>query len=92
MAIKPSYGEKYDKLLKLDVPFNMQKKPATDLTKSSKPGHQKLSPSMGSFISISSANSTPAVYNGYVDSLQTVLKNGVFTPTKFETILANTLI
>ncbi len=70
----------------------MSKTPATDKSKSSKEGKLKLHPTGNGFITISSAKETSAQYNGYVDSLSTILKNGVFTPITFDTILKNSLM
>jgi nicotinamide phosphoribosyltransferase len=58
---------------------NLIKNPSTDTTKGSKPGKLKLHPvGKNSFMTLSSAKETPAMFNGYVDAKVTVLENGVF--------------
>lgn len=84
-AIKASYGER-EVDGKLEG-FNIQKKPATDPTKDSKPGMLKLHPSMGKFSTISSAELSKAQFNGYIDALETVLENGNFYRTTFDKVV-----
>lgn len=81
-AIKPSYG------IKDGESFNMNKSGVGGEFKKSKAGQLKLH-KMGydSYMTISSADVIPESFSGYVDNLQTVFKNGVHTPNKFEDIL-----
>lgn len=69
-AIKPSFG------VINSQPFNFKKQPSTDVTKTSKSGRLKLHPSRNSFSTISSAENTEIIFNGYIDVLQTVYKDG----------------
>jgi nicotinamide phosphoribosyltransferase len=82
-AIKASYGETDG-----GVGFNIQKNPKTDVTKASKTGKLKvLRMGHDSYMTISSANDTSSQFNGYIDSMETVLQNGVFKKDTFENIL-----
>ncbi len=57
-------------------PVNVSKAPQSDMTKMSKPGKLKLAEVNKRFSTISSANTTPAMFNSYIDSLETVFENG----------------
>lgn len=84
-AIKPSYLEFGEKKL------NVQKVPATDMTKSSKPGRLKLHRSynneFGEFMTISSAEVPSAMFDGYIDNMRVLYEDGEFYPDSFENIL-----
>lgn len=83
-AIKPSFG------IIDGAPFNFKKNPTTDPTKASKSGELKLHPTYnGGFITISSAETSDGSFKGYVDSLRTVLLNGVFTETTLSEVESN---
>lgn len=79
-AIKASYGEKEGK------GFNIQKKPATDMTKASKTGRLKLHPvGFGKFSTISSTEIS--AFDNYADAMEVVLENGIFHKESFDKIL-----
>lgn len=80
-AVKASYGEKDG------VPFDIQKKPKTDMTKASKRGLLKLHDMGRNFITLESSKETAIQFTAYKDSLQTVFHNGEFTPQNFEEII-----
>ena len=46
------------------------------MTKMSKPGKLKLAEVNKRFSTISSAHTTPVMFNSYIDSLETVFENG----------------
>lgn len=72
-AIKPSMGIINGE----EVLF--QKNPKTDTTKKSKAGKLKLHPTLdGGFQTFSSATTEAPAFSSYVDSLQTVFKNGEY--------------
>lgn len=85
-AIKASYGEKdiTDPRKKENtvytstvVPFNIQKNPITSSGKKSKAGMLKLAPSIqNGFITMSSAECTPHMFNSYANMLVPVYQNG----------------
>lgn len=77
-AIKPSFG------IIDGVDFNFKKNPATDTTKTSKSGRLKLHPSRNTFSTISSSETTTAMFNSYVDVLETVYENGKITLTPYD--------
>lgn len=80
-AIKASYGEKDG------IPFNIQKNPKTDSTKKSKSGLLKLHPTSKVFTTVTSNEMPKEQFKGYIDSLETVLEDGVFTKTTFDKVL-----
>lgn len=69
-AIKCSYAEVNGKSI------DVYKDPVTALGKVSKKGKLKLHESGGSFMTISSANETKEMFNGYADALQVVFEDG----------------
>ena len=78
-AIKPSYIEK------AGVPENVQKIPASDMSKASKKGKLKLHrTSDKGYMTIESSKESPQGFNAYVDTMEVVLENGKFYP-KFVT-------
>lgn len=82
-AIKASYGEK--KVGDDIVQFSFKKNPKTDSSKGSKAGRLKLTPiGATGFATISSFETTEPMFNGYVDSLETVFRDGEVT--RFQTI------
>lgn len=81
-AFKASYGERDGKQ------FDIQKSPASDMTKKSKSGMLKLHKTGKSYMTVSSSNNTPEQFAGYIDSLETVLENGEFKKDTFENILS----
>lgn len=81
MAIKASYGEKDG------VGFNIEKTPASDMTKKSKSGRLKLHPSMNKFSTISSTGIPEHQFDSYLDALEVVYENGIFRRDKFENIM-----
>lgn len=81
-AIKASYHETGE-----GVPHNMKKNPATDHTKKSKSGILKLHQTTRVFMTLQSSMLTPAEFNGYTDSLETVFDNGVLKEETFSNIL-----
>lgn len=81
-AIKPSYIEK------AGVPENVQKIPASDMSKASKKGKLKLHrTSNKGYMTIESSKESPQGFNAYVDTMEVVLENGKFYPQKFTDIL-----
>lgn len=83
-AIKPSVG------MINGVETNFMKRPVTDMTKQSKPGHLKvIKTHTGRYQTISSATSSAGMFNGYVDELRTIYDHGNFYPEKFEDVRAN---
>lgn len=85
-AVKASYGERLSNDLGIES-FNIQKDPKTDPSKKSKTGMLKLHPSMRHLSTISSADHIN--FNSFIDALETVYENGVFTKQSFESILNN---
>lgn len=70
-AIKASYAE-------IDGnPIEVRKSPKTDMTKQSKGGLLKLHKQRNSFITLQSVKETPAMFNSYLDELDTVYENGI---------------
>lgn len=69
-AIKASYG------IIDEQPVNLIKNPATQKSKKSKTGMLKLHEANGKFITISSAEETPQMFNSYVDTMETVFEMG----------------
>ena len=68
---------------------NLMKDPKTESFKKSKQGRLKLHCSNGSFSTISSAEETPAMFNAYVDSLETVFEMGEATRKQtFDDVIA----
>ena len=82
-AIKAAYGEKDG------VPFNLNKAPKTDTTKTSKAGRLKLHRMGGKYMTISSSESSAPMFNNYTDSLRTVFENGDFHKLSFDQVLSN---
>lgn len=81
MAIKASYGERDGQ------PFNIQKNPASDRTKSSKAGKLKLHPSMNSFSTLASSTINQVQFDAYLDALEVVYENGNFKRDSFHNII-----
>lgn len=69
-AIKASFGTVDGK----DI--NLIKNPATQPNKKSKTGKLKVNEANGKFITISSAEETPQMFNGYIDTMETVFEMG----------------
>ena len=82
-AVKACYGEKDG------VPFNIQKRPKSDMTKASKAGELKLHKIGSSFMTLESSKETPQQFKAYQDSLVTVFENGKHYPITFEEVIAN---
>lgn len=83
-AIKASYGELNG------VPFDIQKKPKSDMTKVSKSGRLKLhNVGRNKYLTIESSKETPQDFNSFNNSLVTVFENGQVFPQSFESVLEN---
>ena len=66
---------------------NVQKIPKSDLTKSSKLGRVKTTPSMYSYITVEAGKLSKAEFEGYKDSMETIFENGVLKKPNFEEII-----
>lgn len=84
-AIKPSYMEFGEQKI------NVQKIPATDMSKASKPGllklHRSYNNENGDFMTVSSAELLQGMFEGYIDSLRVLLEDGNYFPESFDKIL-----
>lgn len=84
-AIKPSYG------IINGEEINFQKIVATDKTKASKTGRLILHPTgKDAFMTFSTVDQTPAMFNSYNNILEEVYNNGFVKPIMFEDILKRT--
>lgn len=69
-AIKASFGKVDEKEI------NLIKNPVTQPNKKSKTGRLKVHEANGKFMTISSANETPQMFNSYIDTMETVFEMG----------------